>query len=137
MGENGLDWLCYLAGNFQTAPTFFFIFSGFFYGFIKNPQTRNACAILPLNISPVWQQIILWKTFWETCAIQICFKIVKFWNLKLHKWKCVMEQQVIFTPSVKKQEGGNDWTIFFGHFVGFTLVATRFSIFSYVTIIWW
>jgi hypothetical protein len=23
LGENGLDWLCYLAGNFQTAPMIF------------------------------------------------------------------------------------------------------------------
>ena len=30
LGENGLDWLSYLAGNFQTAPTIFFIFSGYF-----------------------------------------------------------------------------------------------------------
>ena len=26
----GLDWLCYLAGNSQTAPTIFFKFSGYF-----------------------------------------------------------------------------------------------------------
>ena len=31
LGENGLDWLCYLAGNFQVAPTIFFhIFRIFF-----------------------------------------------------------------------------------------------------------
>ena len=29
LGESGLDWLSYLAGNFQTAPTIFFIFSGY------------------------------------------------------------------------------------------------------------
>ena len=29
LGENGLDWLGYLAGNFQTAPTIIFIFSGY------------------------------------------------------------------------------------------------------------
>ena len=46
--------MCYLAGNFQRAPTIFFIFSGFFlYDFIKNPQSRNAHTFLPLNISPV------------------------------------------------------------------------------------
>jgi hypothetical protein len=55
LGENELDWLCYLAGNFQTAPTNFFIFSGYFlYDFIQNPQTtRNAHEFLPLNISAV------------------------------------------------------------------------------------
>ena len=52
MGENWLDWLCYLAGNFQTA---FFIFSGYFSfnDFIMNQQTKNARAFLPLNISAV------------------------------------------------------------------------------------
>ena len=37
------------------APTIFFIFSGYFflYIFIKNPQTRNASAFLPLSISAV------------------------------------------------------------------------------------
>ena len=37
-------WLCYLAGNSQTAPTFFFqIFMiCFFKNFIKNPQTKIA-----------------------------------------------------------------------------------------------
>ena len=55
LGENGLDWLCYLAGNFQTAPTFFFqIFRIYFLNdFIKNPHTRNVRAFLPLNISAV------------------------------------------------------------------------------------
>ena len=47
----GLDWLCYLAGNFQMAPTIFFIFSGYFLS--MNPQTRNARAFLTLNISAV------------------------------------------------------------------------------------
>ena len=55
LDENGLDWLCYLAGNFQTAPMIFFISSGYIFlnDFIKNPQTRNAHAILPINISAV------------------------------------------------------------------------------------
>jgi hypothetical protein len=55
LGENGLDWLCYLAGNFQTAPRIFFIFSGYFFlnDFIKNPQTRNPRSFLSLNISAV------------------------------------------------------------------------------------
>ena len=55
MGENGLDWLHYLAGNFQTAPTIFsYIQDTFFLNdFIKNPQTTNAGAFLPLNISAV------------------------------------------------------------------------------------
>ena len=29
VGGNGLDWLCYLAGNFQTAPTIFFKLSAY------------------------------------------------------------------------------------------------------------
>ena len=54
LGENGLDWLCYLAGNFQTTPKIFYIFRILFlYDFIKNPQTRNARTFLPLNISSV------------------------------------------------------------------------------------
>ena len=55
LGENWPDWLCYLAGNFQTAPTIFFIFSAYLFlnNFIKNPQTRNACEFLTLDISPV------------------------------------------------------------------------------------
>ena len=55
LSGNGLDWLCYLAGNSKTAATIFFIFSGYFFlnDFIKNPQTRNARAFLPLNISAV------------------------------------------------------------------------------------
>ena len=61
LGENGLDWLCYLAGNFQTAPMIFSYFQDIFLNdFIKNPQTRNARAFLPINISTVGRvQIIL------------------------------------------------------------------------------
>ena len=29
LGGNGLDWLCYLAGNSQTAPTIFFKLSAY------------------------------------------------------------------------------------------------------------
>ena len=45
----------HLAGSFQAATTIFFTFSGQFFlnDFIKNPQTRNTHAFLPLNISPV------------------------------------------------------------------------------------
>ena len=35
LDENGLDWLCYSAGNFQTAPMIFFIFSGYFFWMIS------------------------------------------------------------------------------------------------------
>ena len=31
LSGNGLDWLCYLAGNSQTAPTIFFKFSGYIF----------------------------------------------------------------------------------------------------------
>ena len=31
LGENWLDWLCYLVDNFKMAPTIFFVFSGFFF----------------------------------------------------------------------------------------------------------
>jgi hypothetical protein len=52
--ENGLDWLSYLAGNFQMAPTSFFYFQDIFLNdFIKNKKTRNTRAFLPLNISAV------------------------------------------------------------------------------------
>ena len=54
--KNYLEYICsvcYLAGNFQTAPTIFSYFQdGFFLNdFIKNPKTRNAHAFLPLSIS--------------------------------------------------------------------------------------
>ena len=52
----GLDWLCYLAGNSQTAPTIFFqIFSicFFFNYFIKNPQTAIALTFLTHIISAI------------------------------------------------------------------------------------
>ena len=44
----GLDWLCYLAGNSQTAPMIFFhIFSIIFFNYlIKKPQTTNALTFL-------------------------------------------------------------------------------------------
>ena len=43
-----MGWNGYLAGNSQTAPTIFFIFSGYFFlnYFIKNPQTKNAPTFL-------------------------------------------------------------------------------------------
>ena len=45
----------YLAGNFQTAPMIFIhIFrTSSLNDFIKGPQTKYACAFLPLNISAV------------------------------------------------------------------------------------
>ena len=52
--ENGLDWLCYLAGNSQTAPSIFFKFSGYiFCYFIKNPQTTVALKFLTYIISAI------------------------------------------------------------------------------------
>ena len=65
--ENGLDWLCYLASNFQTAPTIFFIFSGCFFlnGFIKNPQTINTRPFLPLNISAVGSVVYFIKVLFQ------------------------------------------------------------------------
>ena len=55
LGEKGLDWLCYLAGNSQTAPTNFFqTFSIYFKDdFIKNPQTTIALPFLTHNISAI------------------------------------------------------------------------------------
>jgi hypothetical protein len=53
LSENGLDWLCYLAGNSQTAPTIFFqiVRICFFKNFIKNPQTTIALTFLTHIIS--------------------------------------------------------------------------------------
>ena len=45
LSGNGLDWLCYLAGNSKTAPTIFFIFSAIL-NFMKNPQTTFAPTFL-------------------------------------------------------------------------------------------
>ena len=55
MGENGLDWLCYLAGSFQTATTIFFQISRIyiFNHFIKNPQTTIALTFLTHIISAI------------------------------------------------------------------------------------
>ena len=54
LGENGLDWLCFVAGNFKTHPQLFPYFQdSFLNDFIKNLQTRNACTFSPLNISAV------------------------------------------------------------------------------------
>ena len=54
-GGNGLDWLCYLAGNYQTATMIFFKLSGyvFFKDFIKNPQTTIALTFLTHIISGI------------------------------------------------------------------------------------
>ena len=51
----GLIGCAIFAGNFQTAPTIFFLYFQdiFLIDFIKNPQTRNAQAFLPLDISTV------------------------------------------------------------------------------------
>ena len=49
-GGNGLDWLWYLAGNSQMAPTIFF---DFFNYLIKNPQTTIALTFLTHNISDI------------------------------------------------------------------------------------
>ena len=55
LSGNGLDWLCYLAGNSQTAPTFCFqIFRTYFFNhFIKNPQTTIALTFLTHIISDI------------------------------------------------------------------------------------
>ena len=48
LSGNGLDWLCYLAGNSQTAPRICF-----FKDFIKNPQTTIALTFLTHIISDI------------------------------------------------------------------------------------
>ena len=55
LSGNGLDWLCYLAGNSQMAPMIFFIFSGYFFFlyFIKNPQTTMTPTFLMHIISAI------------------------------------------------------------------------------------
>ena len=51
----GLHWLCYLAGNSQTTPQFFFInFQDIFLNYFnKNTQTTNAPTFLTHNISAI------------------------------------------------------------------------------------
>jgi hypothetical protein len=67
LSGNGLDWLCYLAGNSQAAPTFFFqIFRILFFDyFIKNPQTTIALTFLTDIISSIGSvvHIILSRIF--------------------------------------------------------------------------
>ena len=56
----GLDWLCYLAGNSQTAPTIFSNFQDFLKKyFIKNPQTTIALTFLTHIISGIGGVILL------------------------------------------------------------------------------
>ena len=82
LGENGLDWLCYLAGNFQRAPTIFFIFSEYFFlnYFIKSPQTRNARAFLPLNISAVGSVCWLSGLAWPVLIWSFLPKTRRSWS---------------------------------------------------------
>ena len=50
----GLDCLCYLAGNSQTAPTTFFKFSGYVFNqFIKNRQTTIVLKLLTQIVSGI------------------------------------------------------------------------------------
>ena len=50
----GLDWLCYLTGNYQMAPTMFSFFQDVFLDyFTKNPQTKYALTFLTHNISAI------------------------------------------------------------------------------------
>ena len=51
LGENGLDCLCYLAGNFQTAPTIFFRSSAYIFFMIslrshKPEMPANFCHLI-------------------------------------------------------------------------------------------
>ena len=57
-----VDWLSYLAGNSQTAPTIFFKLPVyiFFNYFIKNPQTTIALPFLSDNISAIGG--VSWKS---------------------------------------------------------------------------
>jgi hypothetical protein len=52
--KDGLDWLGYLAGNTQMAPTIFSYFQhNFFHYLIKNPQTTIALTFLTHKISGI------------------------------------------------------------------------------------
>jgi len=50
LSGNGLDWLCYLAGNSQTAPTIFFKFSGYVFLIIS---LRTHKPQLPSHFWPI------------------------------------------------------------------------------------
>ena len=47
-----LDWLCYLAGNSQTTPSFFSIFSAYFLK-LCNEEPTNALTFLTPIISAI------------------------------------------------------------------------------------
>ena len=56
MGKNGLDWLRYLAGNFQTATKIDFIFLAYVLCinyFMKNPQTTFVPTFLTQVIASI------------------------------------------------------------------------------------
>ena len=99
-----MDWLNYLAGNSQTAPTIFFhIFRIFLKNyFIKNPQTTNARTFLPLNISAVgsveYFPVLPFsdKKSLEFPCFQVCTQTVNF--------KCIIEIEPILVKEHKMKK---------------------------------
>ena len=57
--------MCYLAGNYQTAPTIFFIFSPYFLQYlIKNPKTTIVLTFLTHDISGIVGMLCT-QTLWS------------------------------------------------------------------------
>ena len=50
MNGNGLDWLCYLAGNSYTAPTILFIFSAYVFLMIQLNEEPTWFCVVHLNL---------------------------------------------------------------------------------------
>ena len=92
LGGNGMDWLCYLAGNSQTAPMIFSNFQYiFFIHFIKNPQTTIALPFLTHNIS---------ATGGVCRAMEILKKILilLIWRSAVLKGACITQHLSIAVP---------------------------------------
>ena len=109
LGENGLDWLCYLAGNFQTAPTIFFIFSGYFFWKIS---LRTHKPEMPAHFCHLIFQ--LWVVCFHTC---ILFSGRHKYNLiPTTKKDKLMKNAKVKTDRIRMLLLNDPYTTFSGHF---------------------
>ena len=76
LSGNGLDWLCYLAGNFQTALTIFLKFSGYFFKIFQLKTTNHNC---PHIFDPYY-----FCYRWCDLYIPILCPCKKIWSFSFH-----------------------------------------------------
>ena len=78
---NGLDWLCYLAGNSQMAPTIFFIFSAYLFFLIKKEISHKKHIILVIvGVYCFGSKILINMGFWINDTLRW---FIWFWNFFL------------------------------------------------------